>query len=204
MTVSATTAAGEVSRSPSYNRARYYNPATGRFLSEDPLGFAGSGTNFYAYVHDDPINALDPFGLTDYNQQQTLAQLNTAYAEATAGPIQGLVNIYNNSTGKYDFGWIPQNRYDTWTVNGQTMDASQFGNFIAGFEGASYDLKYFALTGTDAEEAVMLAGLYYHLSGKTHAHDDPLDFTGMPDIINGENYALLYQLNKMRGRPKCK
>ena len=28
-----------------YYRARYYNPATGRFLSEDPFGFAGSGTN---------------------------------------------------------------------------------------------------------------------------------------------------------------
>jgi RHS repeat-associated protein len=46
-----------------YYRARYYNPAIGRFLSEDPLGFAGSGANFYAYAGDDPIDFNDPFGL---------------------------------------------------------------------------------------------------------------------------------------------
>ena len=32
-----------------YYRARYYDPAIGRFISEDPIGFGG-GTNFYAYV----------------------------------------------------------------------------------------------------------------------------------------------------------
>jgi RHS repeat-associated protein len=45
-----------------YYRARYYSPTTGRFLSEDPLGFAGSGTNLYAYVDDSPTNAIDPSG----------------------------------------------------------------------------------------------------------------------------------------------
>ena len=146
-----------------------------------------AGPNFYRYVHDDPINFFDPFGLTDYNEQQTLALLQQAYNEATAGRIQVLENIYNNSTGKYDFGWIPQNRYDTWTRCGRKMDASQMGNYIAGFEGASYDQEYLNTTGGgNAEFAVMAAGLYYHLSGKTHAHNDPLDFTGMPDIINGE------------------
>ena len=43
-------------------RARYYNPSTGRFLSEDPMGFAGSGTNLYAYTYDDPIDYRDPSG----------------------------------------------------------------------------------------------------------------------------------------------
>jgi len=43
--------------------ARYYNPTTGRFLSEDPLGFAGSGTNLYAYAAWNPISNKDPLGL---------------------------------------------------------------------------------------------------------------------------------------------
>ena len=43
-----------------YYRARYYNPATGRFISEDPTGFAGSGTNLYAYAAGDPIDLIDP------------------------------------------------------------------------------------------------------------------------------------------------
>ena len=48
-----------------FNRARYFDPSAGRFLSEDPIGILGSGSNFYAYVGDDPINLIDPFGLTN-------------------------------------------------------------------------------------------------------------------------------------------
>ncbi len=43
-------------------RARYYDPATGRFISEDPIGFEG-GLNLYAYVGGNPINYNDPSGL---------------------------------------------------------------------------------------------------------------------------------------------
>jgi len=46
-----------------YYRARYYDPTIGRFLSEDPIGFKGSGTNFYAYVRNSSVNVNDPFGL---------------------------------------------------------------------------------------------------------------------------------------------
>jgi RHS repeat-associated protein len=45
------------------DRARYYNPTIGRFISEDPMGFAGSGPDLYAYAVDDPIDFNDPFGL---------------------------------------------------------------------------------------------------------------------------------------------
>lgn len=43
-------------------RNRYYDPQSGRFLNEDPLGFAGD-TNFYAYVQNSPVDLVDPFGL---------------------------------------------------------------------------------------------------------------------------------------------
>lgn len=45
-----------------YYRARYYDANLGRFLSEDPIKFAG-GKNFYKYVANNPINAIDPTGL---------------------------------------------------------------------------------------------------------------------------------------------
>ena len=45
-----------------YYRARYYDPAIGRFVSEDPLGFASGDVNFYQYTGSNPINANDPSG----------------------------------------------------------------------------------------------------------------------------------------------
>jgi len=47
-----------------FYRSRYYSPMLGRFINEDPLGFEGSGPNFYSYVFDNPINLVDPFGLS--------------------------------------------------------------------------------------------------------------------------------------------
>jgi RHS repeat-associated protein len=44
-----------------YYRARWYDPSTGRFISEDPIGFQG-GINLYAYVGNNPLNANDPSG----------------------------------------------------------------------------------------------------------------------------------------------
>ena len=44
-----------------YNRARYYDPQLGRFLSEDPIGIAG-GLNLYAYAGNDPVSVSDPTG----------------------------------------------------------------------------------------------------------------------------------------------
>ena len=45
-----------------YYRARWYDPSQGRFISEDPAGFAG-GLNMYAYVSNNPVNKTDPSGL---------------------------------------------------------------------------------------------------------------------------------------------
>ena len=43
-------------------RERYYDPATGRFLTMDPIGYTG-GLNLYNYGFNDPVNLVDPFGL---------------------------------------------------------------------------------------------------------------------------------------------
>jgi len=46
--------------------ARYYDPATGRFLQRDPTGIR-AGLNVYAYVLSRPTSALDPNGLRAIN-----------------------------------------------------------------------------------------------------------------------------------------
>lgn len=47
-----------------YNFHRYYDPATARYLSPDPLGF-GPAANNYTYVVN-PMVVCDPFGLAGY------------------------------------------------------------------------------------------------------------------------------------------
>ncbi|MFJ2640412.1 RHS repeat-associated core domain-containing protein [Streptomyces sp. NPDC087511] len=44
-----------------YYRDRYYDPETGRFISQDPIGQAG-GTNLYQYALSSPTTYTDPTG----------------------------------------------------------------------------------------------------------------------------------------------
>ncbi|RBB41295.1 type IV secretion protein Rhs, partial [Burkholderia reimsis] len=48
-----------------YNRHRYYDPGSGRFVSKDPIGLAG-GINVYQYALN-PVTWVDPFGLAPCN-----------------------------------------------------------------------------------------------------------------------------------------
>jgi RHS repeat-associated protein len=64
-----------------YYRARYYDPAIGRFISEDPIGLA-AGPNFYAYVSNQPTMLRDPFGLDPWWQNA----LNSDLGQALVNP----------------------------------------------------------------------------------------------------------------------
>lgn len=49
-----------------YNDFRYYNPRTGRYISQDPLGKMAErlgSPNSYSYVNNNPISYIDPWGL---------------------------------------------------------------------------------------------------------------------------------------------
>src|SRR5713101_3184219 len=49
-----------------FYRARYYNQSIGRFISEDPISFAG-GINLYGYAGQNPISLKDSSGLQSIN-----------------------------------------------------------------------------------------------------------------------------------------
>ena len=74
-----------------YYRARYYDPTIGRFISEDPTQFAGSGTNFYAYVDNDPVNLTDPLGLCDNKSPNNSSRVNQATQSAIHTFVAGEV-----------------------------------------------------------------------------------------------------------------
>ncbi|MFP3637132.1 RHS repeat-associated core domain-containing protein, partial [Bacillus sp. SIMBA_033] len=57
-----------------YNRHRYYDPTSGRFVSADPIKLVG-GINIYSYGKN-PIGSIDPMGLAALGQLGTYGSLN--------------------------------------------------------------------------------------------------------------------------------
>src|SRR6266542_3668775 len=71
-----------------YLRNRWYDPKTGRFLTQDPIGLAG-GVNLYSYAGNDPVNYSDPFGLSPLDCRKvrcpTIQQIAMSTAVYNAG-----------------------------------------------------------------------------------------------------------------------
>ena len=74
-----------------YNNARWYDPALHRFISEDPIGIEG-GSNLYAYTANDPVNYVDPSGLT-LQDPDCYVTIRFQYDPQTGYMIPGTVTI---------------------------------------------------------------------------------------------------------------
>jgi RHS repeat-associated protein len=94
-----------------YYRARFYDPEIGRSISEDPIGLGG-GVNFYAYVENNPVKHIDPFGLAGTSVDATirsgpidevLALLDTAGALTPAQQAAALARL--NAIQGQIVGW---------------------------------------------------------------------------------------------------
>ncbi len=97
-------------------RARTYDPATGTFLQEDPLGYR-EGLNPIAYVSGNPINLLDPSGLSSLGSAiegliDFLVENRALVGElalSVLGPLGDIIDLISAVIGK-DFG--------EWMTNG--------------------------------------------------------------------------------------
>lgn len=92
-----------------YYRARYYDPAVGRFVSQDPLGFAGGDGNFYRYVGNGPTNATDPWGLYQVDADGSLVPDVTFGALPETAPAPSSVLLQGGIETRERVGGIEHN-----------------------------------------------------------------------------------------------
>jgi RHS repeat-associated protein len=93
-----------------YMHARYYTFTLGRFMSVDPVsGEVGSSQswNRYAYVRGNPVNMMDPWGLSEGD---ALGLRDMPVNLANAGPINAGFGGEITVTAK-DPGWSPDAAY---------------------------------------------------------------------------------------------
>jgi len=70
---------------------RYYDPGTGRFLTRDPIGYAG-GENLYRYCHNNPLSGIDPTGTYDQSSDNIVDDGSDVVSNretSTAGMFSG-------------------------------------------------------------------------------------------------------------------
>jgi RHS repeat-associated protein len=84
---------------------RFYDPATQRWVNRDPIGEDG-GVNLYRYVGDNPINLIDPFGLSEGDLKRTAINnaLQSVGSTSTYGdlqPVKGTPYKFDPNTRKY-------------------------------------------------------------------------------------------------------
>lgn len=79
-----------------YLRARWYDPASARFMSRDPLAGASVGTprslNAFAYGHTNPITMFDPSGLSAVSEGQGTCRRRDGCGAGGVGGLPDLVS----------------------------------------------------------------------------------------------------------------
>ncbi|MGS4345194.1 RHS repeat domain-containing protein [Myroides odoratus] len=189
-----------------YYGARYYDPGTSIFLSVDPLADQFPGWNPYHYVHNNPINLIDPTGMAAeeviikgekkqeaFKQLQSSTKLNLTMDDAT-----GKVDTNDKRGGsKSDKTLFDAIKSPTVQVNVNATDSNYYNGtetplVIGAYEGSTIDEsgKVIANQTINTVQAGIADEFYKMGEGTTTKHEVLEAFIGAkksPGIIINQN-----------------
>ena len=135
-----------------YLRARYYDPATGRFLSRDPLGGG------YPYAGNNPVSMLDPTGLCEWGPwtwgdcvvdavefgAEVSSDLGEAFAEAVTDLYDFAASGGNEVADVVASGvaYATETIDDAWYYGVEFAAEVPYGVYYASYEILGTDIPY--------------------------------------------------------------
>lgn len=115
-----------------YDRARYYDPATGQFLTRDPLNDLTQET--YSYAGDSPTNNIDPTGQKWLGVSFLPSPGDVLNAMNPIRYYKAEINAYENGCG-----YLDSVAYGLQGALVAASDASAVGGAVRGLAGAAVD-----------------------------------------------------------------
>ncbi|MDP2110624.1 MAG: RHS repeat-associated core domain-containing protein, partial [Thiobacillus sp.] len=188
-----------------YNDFRYYDPHAGRYLSPDPLGWLAErlgSPNAYAYVNNNPLSYIDPWGLILFAFDGTENTDNLDWLAANDSSLSNVVSfrdLYNDGNARYitGVGVIHEDLYGYDNINAPFLDA---GVAWSGPERIARMIEYFKDEADAFDDGVLMdVDIIGFSRGAAQARDFANRIVAMTDPSGYYHYT-----RKEDGKTICK